>query len=49
MRAELSAKIPVVMAGGGYILHSDHSIPDNVSLANFEEFIRYGLELGTYA
>jgi len=49
MRAELSAKIPVAMAGGGYIMHSDHSIPDNVPLANFEEFIRYGLELGTYA
>jgi len=49
MRAELAAKIPVAMAGGGYIMHSDHSIPDNVPLANFEEFIRYGLELGTYA
>jgi len=48
MRAELSAKIPVAMAGGGYIMHSDHSIPDNVPLANFEEFIHYGLELGTY-
>jgi len=49
MRAELAAKIPVAMEGGGYILHSDHSIPDDVPLAHFQEFIRYGLELGTYA
>jgi len=49
MRDELARKIPVVMAGGGYILHSDHSIPDNVPLANFQEFLRYGLDLGTYA
>ena len=48
MREELERKIPAAMEGGGYILHSDHSIPDNVPLANFREFIRYGLELGTY-
>ena len=48
MREELSRKIPVAMEGGGYILHSDHSIPDNVPLANFQQFIDCGLELGTY-
>ena len=48
MRDELARKIPAAMAGGGYIMHSDHSIPDDVPLANFQEFIRYGLELGTY-
>ena len=49
MHAELESKIPIAMEGGGYILHSDHSIPDDVSLGNFQEFVRYGLELGTYA
>ena len=48
MRDELRRKVPMAMEGGGYILHSDHSIPDNVPLPNFREFIRYGLELGTY-
>jgi len=48
MHHELDTKIPVAMEGGGYILHSDHSIPDDVPLAHFREFLRYGLELGTY-
>lgn len=34
---EISSKIPFVKQGGGYIYHSDHSVPDNVS---FEQYCR---------
>lgn len=45
---ELEAKIPLVKAGFGYALHSDHSIPCTVSLDTYQHFIEYGLELGKY-
>jgi len=35
-------------AGGGYVIASDHSVPDNVSLAEFGEFVRLAHELGRY-
>ena len=38
---EILGKLPVAMACGGYICHSDHSVPNNVSLENY----RYALEL----
>lgn len=47
IEAELEAKIPVVKAGNGYILHSDHSIPSNVEYDTYKYFIKKGLELGT--
>ena len=34
---EISSKIPIAKQGGGYIYHSDHSVPDNVS---FEQYCR---------
>ena len=34
---EISTKIPIAKQGGGYIYHSDHSVPDNVS---FEQYCR---------
>lgn len=45
---ELRAKIPVMMQGGGYVLHSDHSIPDQVRYETYRRFVDLGLELGTY-
>lgn len=48
LKAELEAKMPVVMDGSGYILHSDHSIPDQVEYETYRTFVDYGLELGTY-
>lgn len=45
---ELERKIPVVKEGYGYILHSDHSIPDTVNYETYEYFIQKGIELGTY-
>ena len=45
---ELSSKLPVAMEGGGYIYHSDHSIPPNVSLENYSYVIELVKELGTF-
>ena len=46
--AELEAKIPIVKNGYGYVLHSDHSIPNTVHFDTLNYFIEKGLELGTY-
>jgi len=45
---ELAEKIPVVKNGFGYVLHSDHSIPDQVEYKTYRYFVQRGLELGTY-
>jgi len=46
--AELQAKIPTVKQGFGYVLHSDHSIPDTVNYDTYRYFVERGLELGRY-
>lgn len=46
--AELEAKIPVVKGQYGYVLHSDHSIPNNVHPDTYRYFVERGLELGRY-
>ena len=48
IKAEIDAKMPVLMAKGGYILHSDHSISNNVEYESLEYFIDYGKSAGTY-
>jgi uroporphyrinogen decarboxylase len=45
---ELEAKIPIVKEGYGYVLHSDHSIPNTVDHDTYQYFIDRGRELGTY-
>jgi len=45
---ELESKIPVVKGHYGYVLHSDHSIPNTVDYATYRYFIDRGLELGRY-
>ncbi|MEZ0536367.1 uroporphyrinogen decarboxylase family protein [Caldicellulosiruptoraceae bacterium PP1] len=45
---ELESKIPIVKNKFGYVLHSDHSIPDTVEYESYKYFIERGLELGTY-
>ena len=46
--AELESKIPIVMGNNGFILHSDHSIPNTVYYDTYRYFIDKGLTLGTY-
>jgi len=41
IKNEIETKLLVAKRGGGYIFHSDHSIPPTVSLENY----RYALEL----
>ena len=49
IQAELQAKIPILMKGFGYILHSDHSIPTTTDYETYRYFVDEGLRLGTYA
>ncbi|MGI6375167.1 MAG: uroporphyrinogen decarboxylase family protein [Anaerolineae bacterium] len=46
--AEMRRVIPAMKRGGGYVIASDHSVPDNVSLDEFREFVRLAKELGRY-
>ncbi len=48
IEGELSKKVPVVKGRHGYVLHSDHSIPDQVEYESYRYFVERGLELGTY-
>ena len=46
--AEIQAKLPVLMEGGGYVFASDHSIPDAVSLDTMTRIVRLVKEKGRY-
>lgn len=48
VRSELERKLPAAMAGGGYILQVDHSVPPQVDYETYRYFVETGLELGTY-
>jgi uroporphyrinogen decarboxylase len=48
IKAELKEKIPAAKEGSGYILHSDHSIPDTCNYETYRYFVDQGLKLGTY-
>jgi len=48
IKAELEEKIPAVMKGSGYILHSDHSVPSEVNFETYKYFLETALKLGTY-
>ena len=47
IKAEMDRKIPpVLQKGGGYLLHSDHSIPPTVNHDTYHFFLEYGREMG---
>jgi uroporphyrinogen decarboxylase len=46
IRAELARKIPVLKTNKGYILHSDHSIPETCTYETYRFFVDEGLKLG---
>jgi uroporphyrinogen decarboxylase len=48
MEREVAAKIPVLREGGGYIYHSDHSVPDNVSFENYCHLMELVRQYGAY-
>ncbi len=45
---EMRKVIPVMKKNGGYLISSDHSVPESVSLEQFREFVRLAKELGSY-
>ena len=47
VQAELDRKLLAAAEGGGYILHSDHSIPPSVEYETYRYFAHKGLEMGT--
>jgi uroporphyrinogen decarboxylase len=48
VRAELANKIPPAMSGSGYVLQTDHSVPDQVNYETYKYFVERGLEMGSY-
>lgn len=48
VRKELESKVPALMAGSGYVLQADHSVPDGVNYETYKYFVDTGLKLGTY-
>ena len=48
VQAELDKKLPAAIAGGGYILHTDHSISPRVEYDTYKFFVDRALEMGTY-
>lgn len=48
VRRELETKMPAVMAGSGYVLQVDHSVPNQVNYETYKYFVEKGLEIGTY-
>jgi len=45
---EIKKKITVAKEGGGYIYHSDHSVPKNVSFQNYKRVIELVKKYGEY-
>ena len=48
MAEEMRRVIPVMKAEGGYVISSDHSVPETVSLQDFQRFVGLARELGMY-
>lgn len=49
IEAEVAAKVPLAMKGGGYIYHSDHSIPPGVTWQTYEFLMELIERYGRYA
>lgn len=45
---EIRLKIPAAMQGGGYVYHSDHSVPDTVSLDQYRRVLELVAQVGRY-
>jgi uroporphyrinogen decarboxylase len=47
IRRELEAKVPI-LKHNGFVLHTDHSVPDTVDYETYRFFIDEGLRLGAF-
>jgi len=45
---EIATKVPQAKQGGGYLFHSDHSVPDNVSFQQYCRVMELAIRYGTY-
>ena len=45
---EINRLVPILKENGGYIFSSDHSIPNDVSLENFQEIVSAVKKAGQY-
>jgi len=45
---EIASKVPPTKQGGGYIYHSDHSVPDNVSFDQYQRVLELVAEYGSF-
>lgn len=45
---EIKSKFSAAKEGGGYIYHSDHSVPDNISFEQYKRVIELVLKYGKY-
>lgn len=48
IREEVESKVTAAMKGGGYIFHSDHSVPPTVSLENYKYAVELAKDVGKY-
>lgn len=48
MWAEMERVIPVMKENGGYVIGTDHSVPNSVSLEQYREFVARAKKLGSY-
>lgn len=48
IRRELEAKIPPAMKTNGFILYTDHSVPESTKYESYRYFLDLGRELGTH-
>lgn len=49
VKEEFMSKVPIAAEGGGYILHSDHSIPPSVPLKNYQYLLKLNERYGQYS
>jgi len=45
---EIASKVPIAKQGGGYLFHSDHSVPDNVSFQQFCRVMELAAKYGKF-
>ena len=48
LEKEIKSKLPIAMEGGGYMYHSDHSIPNTVNFQQYQRVIQLIRKYGEY-
>ena len=48
IKEEIDRVVPIMKENGGYIFSSDHSIPENISLADFRGVLDEVMRVGKY-